>query len=174
MGVWKRLAGLWSPKLSPMDHELIESYLDDSGKFLFFQMNRIDQMHSINVAKMVIAQAGFIRGLDHHALVKAALLHDIGKVEGELGLVSRLVAGALRRIYPTGRNKLGIQSRKPMLGKIRYGFYVDLIHPVRGSHMAKIFGVEDRVVELIRHHHDPPRKDQEAELTWLQLADSRN
>lgn len=174
LGFIKRFFGLWNPKLTPMDIELVESYLDDAGKFLFFQMSQADQLHSISVAKIVISEAGFIRGLNHQALVKAALLHDVGKVEGELSFFSRLAAGTIRRINPNWRNKLAVNSRKPFWGKIRYGFYVDMIHPARGSHMAKIFGIDDLVVKLIRHHHDPPSNDQAPELTWLQMADSRN
>ena len=40
--------------------------------------------------------------------------------------------------------------------------------------MARAFGIESSVVEMIRHHHDPPRQGQRMELTWLQLADSKN
>ncbi|HYH03231.1 MAG TPA: hypothetical protein VEC37_09030, partial [Bacillota bacterium] len=76
----KRLLGLFKYRLSAEERILIDNYLDDAGKFLFFQMNRVDQYHALAVAKSVLVEAGYQRGLDLQLLVKAALLHDIGKV----------------------------------------------------------------------------------------------
>lgn len=161
-------------RLSAEERILIDNYLDDAGKFLFFQMNRIDQHHALGVAKTVLVEAGYQRGIDLSLLVKAALLHDIGKVEGDLNFLSRIAAGLVRRICPAWREKYADTARDNFWSRIRYGFYVDLIHPTRGSYMAKTLGIEDGVVELIRRHHDRPVQGQTLELTWLQLADNKN
>lgn len=160
--------------LNKEEQKLIDDYLDDAGKFLFSQMSKIDQHHSLAVAQTVLAQAAYLRGVKIKMLVKAALLHDIGKVEGDFNLVSRLIVGMIRRVRPTLRGKLAITNPQTLWEKIKYGCYVDLVHPARGAHMAKIFGIEPTVVEMIRRHHDPPHEGQSSELTWLQTADSRN
>lgn len=173
MGAVKRFFGLFGARLTQPDLELIDAYLDEAGKFLFFQMNRVDQKHSVAVARAVIAEAGCKQEIDLTTLVQAALLHDIGKVEGELNVANRLIAGFVRRIFPSLRDKYSRSCRSGWL-KIRYGFYVDRVHPLRGSYMAKIVGIEKSVVDLIRHHHDPPREGQTPELTFLQLADNKH
>lgn len=174
VGVLKRIFKGWVPKINAEEQKLIDDYLDDAGKFLFLQMSKVDQHHSLAVAQTIITQAAYLRGVKIKALVKAALLHDIGKVEGDFNLLSRLFVGMVRRVNPTLRGKLAITNPETIWEKFKYGCYVDLVHPVRGAHMAKIFGIEPTVVEMIRRHHDPPREGQSPELTWLQTADNKN
>lgn len=173
MGAVKRFFGQFRAKLTPADRELIDAYLNETGKFLFFQMSRVDQKHSVTVAHAVIAEVGDQREIDLTTLVQAALLHDIGKVDGEMNGVNRVVAGFVRRVFPALRDKCG-RSYRSGWWNVRYGLYVDRVHPLRGSYMAKVLGIEDSVVELIRHHHDPPREGQAPELTILQLADNKH
>lgn len=162
------------PKINKEELKLIDDYLDDAGKFLFSQMSKVDQRHSLAVAQMILEQAAYLRGVKIKALVKAALLHDIGKIEGDFNWLSRLFVRLIRKINPTLRGKLAITNPDTIWEKIKYGCYVDLVHPARGAHMAKIFGIEPAVVEMIRRHHDPPRESQSPELTWLQTADNKN
>ena len=174
MGIVKRIWRFGSKKLDLDSLRFIDYYLDDPGKFLFFQMNLNDQYHALAVARTVLNQASYLPGLKLKLLIKAALLHDVGKVEGDLSPFSRLLVGLIRRARPSLRRRLAFSDHYSFWERIRYGFYVDLVHPSRGAHMAKIFGIEDSVVEMIRHHHDPPYEGQSSELTWLQLADTRN
>lgn len=173
MSVLRRIFGGVNKRLSPADLEFVDSYLDDVGKFLFFQMAPIDQRHCVAVGREIIIEAGYQKNLNMIVLIKAALLHDIGKVEGEFNLVSRIAVAVIRRMMPSFREKWGIGFRGRGF-KIRYGLYVDRIHPDRGAYMAQIFGMEEAVVELIRKHHDPPYVGQSDPLTWLQLADNRH
>ncbi|NLY75348.1 MAG: HDIG domain-containing protein [Firmicutes bacterium] len=170
----KRIFWWWRPGMNKEGRKLIDDYLDDAGKFLFSQMSKADQHHSIAVAQTILTQAAYLRGVKIKSLVKAALLHDIGKVEGDFNLLSRLFVGIIRRVKPTLRGKLAITNPSNLWEKIKYGCYVDLVHPARGAHMAKIFGIEPAVVEMIRRHHDPPCDGQSPELTWLQTADAKN
>lgn len=170
----KRICNSWGPKINNENRKLIDDYLDDAGQFLFSQMSKCDQYHSLAVARTILDQTAYLRGVKIKALVKAALLHDIGKVEGDFNFLSRLFVGMLRRIKPTLRGKLAVTYHETLWEKIKYGCYVDLVHPARGAHMAKIFGIDPVVVEMIRRHHDPPRDGQSPELTWLQTADNKN
>ncbi len=174
MGFLKRL-GSWNTKLTGQDIQIIDTYLDDSGKFLFYQMSRLDQHHALAVTRAIITELkDSASSEDYDTLIKAALLHDVGKVRGDFSFLSRILVGLVKRISPTIRGKLAFTNPNTYWEKIRYGFYVDLIHPLRGAHMAKIFGIEPAIVEMIRHHHDPPLKGQSSELALLQKADSKN
>lgn len=175
MGIIKRIFSAWGTRMGPEEIAFIDSFLDEPGKFLFSQMNKIDQQHAITVAKAIIDKATeSAEKIELQTLVKAALLHDIGKVEGDFNFLSRIIVGFIRRVKPTWRGRFAMTYPVSFWEKIRYGFYVDLVHPARGAHMAKIFGIDKTVVEMIRHHHDPPRIGQSIELTWLQLIDSKN
>ena len=137
-------------------------------------MSRFDQHHAIAVARSIIAEVKDPTVIDYKTLMVSALLHDIGKVEGDFNFFSRILVGLIKRIAPNLRGKLAFTNPNTFWEKVRYGFYVDLIHPLRGAHMAKVFGIDAAVVEMIRHHHDPPRQDQTIELTMLQKADNKN
>jgi putative nucleotidyltransferase with HDIG domain len=173
MGLFKRI-GSWSAGLTPEDKQFVNSYLDDPGKFLFYQMSKVDQHHALAVARAIVVEVSNTKGLEIKTLIKAALLHDVGKVEGDYNFFSRILVGFVKRFQPALRDKYAFRNPNTFWEKVRYGFYVDLVHPARGAHMAKVFGIEREVVEMIRHHHDPPYQGQSAELTWLQLADSKN
>ncbi|MGE5581106.1 MAG: HDIG domain-containing metalloprotein [Bacillota bacterium] len=174
MGVVKRILNSWFTKLTPEDLSLTDFYLDEPGKFLFFQMSKIDQQHALTVARGILAKATTgAEKVELMPLVTAALLHDVGKIEGDFNFFSRILVGIVRRVKPALRGRLAKTYPVNFWEKIGYGFYVDLVHPARGAHMARIFGVEPKVVEMIRHHHDPPRLGQSIELTWLQLVDGK-
>lgn len=175
LGLIKRIVNSWGKRMTPEDLALIDFYLDDPGKFLFGQMSRIDQRHTLTVARAILAKATTTTDkIELKTLVTAALLHDIGKVEGDFSFLSRIMVGFVRRVKPALRGKLAMRYPATFWERFRYSLYVDLVHPARGAHMAKIFGVEKEIVDIIRHHHDPPRAGQRIELTWLQLIDSQN
>jgi putative nucleotidyltransferase with HDIG domain len=171
----KRIISSWGTRMTSEDLAFIDFYLDEPGKFLFWQMSKIDRQHALTVAQSALTKSTLTNEkIDLNKLVTAALLHDIGKVEGDFSFLSRIIVGFIRRVKPTLRNKLAMRYPASFWEKVRYGFYVDLVHPARGAHMAKLFGVENDITEIIRHHHDPPCLGQSIELTWLQLIDSKN
>ncbi len=173
LGIIKRITDSWASTLATADLQLVDSYLDDPGKFLFFQMDLIDQMHAVSVARTVMTEAQ-PTDENYELLVKAALLHDIGKIQGDFNLATRIFVGVIRRAFPLIRDKLAKPQPQTFWDRIRYSCYVDLVHPGRGAQMAKVLGIESFVVELIRRHHDPTQANQSLYLTCLQNADNRN
>ncbi len=73
----------------------------------------------------------------HLELIRAALLHDIGKRHAEFGIVRRTIAGAA--------NKLGV--RLPG----RYALYT--AHGSLGANELEAAGASELVVAFTRHHH---------------------
>ncbi|HEX2955138.1 MAG TPA: HD domain-containing protein, partial [Bacillota bacterium] len=168
-GWLQRLTDLWGGPLSESDHALVANYLDDPGKFLFYQMDPIDQRHTIKVARRLLHEVAFRRGVDTERLIQAALLHDAGKVKGDINRFYRVLVGLIRRIAPGLRSHWASGLRKY---RFRYACYVDLVHPGRGAYMASLLGVDVLVVDLIREHHEPRRHGQTPELSYLQAADN--
>ncbi|MGE5552257.1 MAG: HDIG domain-containing metalloprotein [Bacteroidota bacterium] len=156
--------------LRAWEKDFIRLHLDERGQFLFFQMDPSDQKHSLAVAKTILAKRGFQTGVSIEPLVQAALLHDIGKVQGDLTPLSRLCVGLLKRVAPKLRAKWAKRSG----GWFERACYVDLHHPGRGAYMARTFGVSPEVVAVIKAHHEPPRPGEPRLLTYLREADGRN
>lgn len=142
-------------KITEDDKEFIAKYLTAQERALFYQMDIVDQRHSLDVAFHVY-QASTAKGLggQRRILVKAALLHDIGKVKAKTSILSRVMYVLLRPWAKKG-NFPGWKGLNQ--------------HAERGAHMALTFGSEQEVVELIKAHHDPDASGVSVKL--LQEAD---
>jgi len=133
-------------------------------------MDPADQRHALTVAKAVLAKRGYQTGLPVEPLVQAALLHDIGKVEGDLTPLTRLLVGVVRRMMPRLRARWAARSGN----RLSLACYVDLHHAGRGAYMARTLGISAEVAAVIRSHHDPPRIGEPKILAYLREADRSN
>ena len=160
-----------------------ERFLDANELFLFNQMAPWDQYHTVNTAMYILENCtgagGYINTnittvgetkIRLLTLIKAALLHDIGKVKGYAGLPTRLCVSFIRRAFPDYRRRHADRYGN----RIQRALYVDLIHPARGAYMALSAGVLPEVADLIRHHHDEPHDSDSEELKILQAADAKS
>ena len=104
---------------------------------------------------------------DRDVLV-AGLLHDIGKVDGDVrvGLVHRTVAVLLRGSSPMILDRLAKSGTE----RWQHAFQLVNSHPIRGAQLARDAGCNERVCWLIEHHHDASA-DGDAGLRLLQQAD---
>ncbi|MCL6615017.1 MAG: HDIG domain-containing protein [Firmicutes bacterium] len=150
--------------------DFVRLHLGAGGQLLFFQMDPADQRHALNVAKAILAKRGYGDDPPAEEMIQAALLHDVGKVAGDLTPLGRLFVGFVRRIAPSLRARWADRAGNAF----RRACYVDLVHARRGAYMARAFGVADEVVAAIRGHHDPPRPGEPKLLTYLREADGEN
>lgn len=168
MPAWSRR--LRRAELPLWDKDFVRLHLDERSQVLFFQMNPADQRHALAVAKTVLAKRGYQAGVPVEPLVQAALLHDVGKIDGDMPTLARLVVSLVRRVAPGLRAKWANRAGN-MIGR---ACYVDLVHPRRGAYMARTFGVAPEVAAIIRSHHDLPQPGEPKILTYLREADNRN
>jgi hypothetical protein len=155
-GSWAHLARrfFWSLHVLPLTSgEIVEveSILDGSAAGVFFEQSAADQRHGLDSARHV-ASAGA-----SPELIRAALMHDIGKRHARLGVLGRTIASVCQR--------MGI----PVTGRL--GVYLD--HPRLGAAELEALGFGALVVGYTRSHHDGrPTTIPEADWDLLTAADT--
>ena len=134
-----------SLKKSPgkKEWETVGSILTPSEQKLFKELPVPDQNHSLRVLETLQTE-----GETDPDLLKAALLHDIGKARHPLRRVERILAVLIRGALP---RLAASWSQKDPIG-IQRALVVIQQHPDWGAEMAKSAGSSQLVVWLIRHH----------------------
>lgn len=112
---------------------------------LFERFGHSDQWHSYRVM-VSLEEAGHTQP----DLLKAALLHDVGKTQVPLSVLGRslIVLGGM--LWP---EKTVVLGQNPPIGWKR-PFVVKVQHPAWGAEMAAAAGSSPLTVELIRRHQD--------------------
>jgi hypothetical protein len=152
-----------------VDFELAQQYLSPSQMALFRRMRKSEQLHSLNVLRMLIAQ-----GHNHPSLMIAALLHDVGKSRVPFHLWDRTLVVLIRAAAPQQLKEWGQHSPK---GWYR-PFAVSIQHPAWSADMVTQAGADPLTVDVIRRHQDhfdhAPKDETEQLLLILQAADDAN
>ncbi|MEW6552996.1 MAG: hypothetical protein AB1384_01755 [Actinomycetota bacterium] len=173
MNTWRNLPGKIYVTLASLDPRLrarsrrAARGLSGGERALFLAMSRYDLAHSLAVAS---------RLGDEDILRRAGLLHDTGKLRGELGLFSRWLYTALEIFYPSRLVALaqrveGEVSGSGVLGRMhslprgwRRGLYVQLHHAEIAAELLARAGSERELVELVGSHQDEPRDARQRRL----------
>ena len=166
--IWQFLQSLKQP---PGDHDwkVVESILSPAELALFQELPIQDQNHSIRVLEGVQA-----RGEDDPDLLKAALLHDLGKMKYPLSRWERVMAVLITRLFPS---KVKSWGKGEPVGITR-PLVVIREHPSWGAELAEGAGCSPRTVWLIKHHEDGDLGNAPADLSKLldilQIEDNQN
>ncbi|NOR89297.1 MAG: HD domain-containing protein [Anaerolineales bacterium] len=143
--------------------------LDPSMATLFFRMSDSDQAHSVRVFQTLVNQ-----GEEDDDLLRAALLHDVGKSLHPLRAWERSLVVVTNQMLPNQILNWGKSEpygwRKP--------FVVALQHPEWGAVLVQQEGGSETLVTLIRYHQELAlpsiRKNVQELLERLQTADGMN
>jgi putative nucleotidyltransferase with HDIG domain len=142
---------LLATPLDQAEMAAVESWLDANESRVFFSQPDPDQRHGYQAALVVLAA-----GNTDVSVVKAALLHDVGKRHARLGVVARSLVSVLIRIrFPL-----------PERGRM----YRD--HGERAAQELAEIGCDTLVIDFARHHHgEKPTGIPQPAWDLLQLAD---
>ncbi|MGH8948699.1 MAG: hypothetical protein ACRDXF_07550 [Acidimicrobiia bacterium] len=141
---------LLSTPLDAAERAAVEDWLDSGQAWVFFSQPDPDQRHGFHAALVVIAGGG------ERDIIRAALLHDVGKRHARLGILGRSLASmAIRLGLPLSR---------------RWRLYRD--HGEIAAGELEVLGCDGVIVDFARHHHGERPLGIPA-ITWnlLQLAD---
>ncbi|MGE5620338.1 MAG: HD domain-containing protein [Sphingomonadaceae bacterium] len=122
-------------------------HLSEAEWELFRRMQPADQRHSVQVLRTLLEA-----GVADEDLLKAALLHDVGKSRCRIGVVHRTVAVLLQVLF----------GELPPFAYQRRGawwmpFHVLANHPRIGAAMLSQAGSPERVWRLVELHQQDPR-----------------
>lgn len=172
MELWYRIQqvqhNLLAGPLPMLARELVTAVLSPAEQQLFSQFTLSDQWHSYRVATM-LQEAGH----NHHELLVAALLHDVGKTKAPISVIERSLIVLAQWFFP---NRVGEWGDGEPVGWKR-PFVVKMQHPEWGAQMATVAGSNPLAISLIRRHQDPLseiKSEEDRLLQLLQWADDQN
>jgi hypothetical protein len=136
-GSWTHLAARFldvvsARPLASADRERLAGWLSPAEQAMFLAQDDADQRHGYECGSDVAARAP-----ERIDLIRAALLHDVGKRHARLGPLGRVSASVLIRL------------RKTPSGRIRL---YEAHGPLAATELGEL-GAEPLVVEFARHHH---------------------
>lgn len=120
----------------------------DGEQALWNRMSAADRRHSIGVARRVVRLLGHDEA--SREVVAAALLHDVGKLESDLGTVRRVLATIAVAI--AGREAADAWIETSGVTR-RFGLYA--AHPRIGGDMLEMAGSDELTHTWAREHHLP-------------------
>lgn len=154
----------WSitSKVTIRDIEFIKEYLSSDEQKLFFKLSINEQKHSINVAREVKKECDKVNR-ESKVMVKAALLHDIGKIYKKLNVIDKSIIVILDNIT---------DSRIRKMKRIKK---IDIYynHAEKGYELLKSLNYDDKTLYLIRNHHSENDYN-DADLEILRKCDNKN
>ena len=77
-------------KVKKQDIDYFEDYLNVGEKALFGQLSDFEKMHAILTAKQIKRLIHGKRNINEKEMVKAALLHDIGRIAAKISLFDKV------------------------------------------------------------------------------------
>lgn len=142
------------------DISLVNNYLNEKERKLFFKLPGNEQVHSIKVAREVIYESSKLEVKDI-SLVKAAFLHDIGKIDSGLNIFNKSVIVILNKLAP----KLLLKLIKLKAVNTYYN------HPEIA--MGLLESEDEKLKYYILNHHNYDIQG-DKKLKIIQEADSKN
>jgi len=137
----RRFLGSLSPRpLDAADDAWARRHLGPGEVELWERMSRADRKHAAGVAREVDRRLG--PGTTR-PVIAAALLHDVGKVDADLGTLARVAATMVGRSRASGTGRIARHLR----------------HDVIGAELLEAAGADPLTVAWAREHHRP-------EETW--------
>lgn len=161
-------------KVTDTDEQFINKHLLAQEQVLFWRMNLPDQRHALNVAYTALQLAQQQPNADLNILVKSALLHDVGKVKGDVSTFDKILTVMAHKIIGKQVKLWGKPGRGSKLANLRHAVYTYFYHPQRSAELLNSIDEDPLIVEIVSKHHKAPAENDPPELRILRMADNMN
>jgi hypothetical protein len=151
-------------RLTHDERDLVGQLLSHGELRLFERMPRFDQRHCLDVYQTLVRG-----GYDDPLLLRAALIHDCGKVADDGRTIPLLYYGIfviLKKLTPTLYQRAARDGRGAL-----WPFAVHAAHDERGARLAEAAGSPYELVAILRDYGARRVNERTAALFW---ADERN
>lgn len=166
----KQVFSALTAQITTDDRAFVEANLSKQEQQLFWQMNLPDQRHALNVAYTSLDLARN-KTLDLTVLIKSALLHDVGKVKGDVSTLDKIITVMAHKLAPRWAKGWGRLGRGTKVDNLRHAFYTYFKHPELSAAALKRIGSNSQIIDIVSKHHKAPEKSDPPELTILKAAD---
>ena len=147
-----------SASITDKDILFINNYLNPKENELFFKLRVSEQYHSLQVAYGCHSSKP-----NNTTLIKAALLHDIGKLGSNLTTINKSLVVIVKR--------LGVEEKwLPVF--LRKALNYQLQHPKHGYYLLKEIQCREEILQLVKNHHQEGY--QEDDINLLRYYDEEN
>lgn len=156
---WRQFIAAIAAHLTPEERALVASTLSPSELRLFERMPRHDQRHCLDVYALLWRD-----GYSDPLLLRAALLHDCGKVDDNGRPIPLPYYGlfvVLKRLAPA----LYAWAARNGHGPLR-PFAVHAAHDERSAHMAEAAGSPPELVATLRDYAERRMTERTRALSW--------
>ena len=167
----KQVFAALTANITPADKKYVNEHLIGAEQALFWGMNLPDQRHVLNVAYTAEQLAEYEANIDHKLLIKCALLHDVGKVKGDVSTLDKIITVVGHKVFPGWARQWGRLGRGNMIDNLRHAFYIYFNHAKRSARMLADIGASPRVVEIVARHHSARAASDPRELLILRKSD---
>lgn len=167
----KQIIAAVTAKISFADHEFIAEKLSLSERELFYAMNLPDQRHVLNVTYTAMQLAGNRSDVDMRLLLKCALLHDVGKVRGDVSTADKVIAVLADKFFSQAAKSWEKEGRGGKIDNLRHALYIYYNHAIRGAAMLLKAGAAPEVAGIVKQHHLSAQACDPPELQILRRAD---
>jgi response regulator RpfG family c-di-GMP phosphodiesterase len=156
-GKISRLFRAFSPAQARPDDTWAAQQLPKPELEIYERMDPRDREHAVRVAQKLLELHPEARG----EVIRAALLHDCGKLVRPYNVLERVIVGLIAPEGPRSSSVTsGLQAKTAM--DVRNN------HPQIGAKLILEAGGDSRVAELVRIHHQPKG---DVEATWIHQID---
>lgn len=161
----------WSvtSRITKDDEEFLHHFLSATEKDLFDKLSLNERKHSIRVARSIKSTLSGHEynlneiGLSENDMIKASLLHDIGKTAVSVNIIEKSIIVILDKIT-SGKLKNMTHNKK-----VNCYYY----HGAIGYEILKKYGYNEKFLTLIRDHHVRNSHGNKA-LEILKYSDNKN
>jgi putative nucleotidyltransferase with HDIG domain len=156
----------------PEDRGFVSDYLNVKEASLFNRLPEDIRKHSIVVAKKLLELAHDAPPqVDGRELVRAGLLHDIGKGIVHLSIFDRAVLVTIHKWIRPVYDLFANRGRSERASWFSRKFYVHREHANIASELLHSAGTEEKVIGIIQGHDDEPKESDPIELVLLRKVD---